>query len=218
MSQEFGFVRRIKRIQQNLDVRKTRAAIIQDYDFMVTPTCPPSTSVKVLAGKAWRNAGTWGLQLYNVQKPANTLDLVSDELTQYVSPVETTVLSLNFVLAYSYIAITIGYDADWIFYEQEGDGAYEYQWRYLLGSTEHTTAASAEAEIDALLNGGTVADYVGPYCSNTGAAAQFLLWSLVLRNNGVTGQDGQILPIDRLNRGRSYLYRDMRPGKSWILG
>lgn len=34
---------------------------------------------------------------------------------------------------------------------------------------------------------------------------------LILRNNGTTGSSGQIQEIDAVNRGRSYLWRDVRP-------
>lgn len=63
---------------------------------------------------------------------------------------------------------------------------------------EHTTAGAAE---QALL------DY-GYSFWNT----QYPLCGLILRNNGTLGTGYNILPIDRINRGRSYLWpADMRP-------
>jgi hypothetical protein len=37
------------------------------------------------------------------------------------------------------------------------------------------------------------------------------LCGVVLKNNGTVGVAGQFLPIDRVNRGRSYLFMDVRP-------
>ena len=64
---------------------------------------------------------------------------------------------------------------------------------------EHATAAEAEAHIE------NVALLEGPW-------DEFLpLYGIVLRNNGTTGVNAAILPIDAANRGGSYLWKDLRP-------
>lgn len=212
VNEQFGLIRRADRLQKQLNAGKTRQAVIQDYDFRVTATCPPSTSVVIRAGKAWRDATYWAVIGYNVEKPSATIDLATEEIFKDNWPGADELLRLNFTNPYYYKAITLGYDGDWVFYEQYGEDSYEYKYRWLGSGTEVATAAEAEAEIDLILNGGYETDGTGPY-----SEYQFLLWSFVLRNNGVTGQEGQIMPIDPLNRERSYLYRDMRPGKNFII-
>jgi len=206
---------RLRRLERQASRDKTKQAVIQDWDFRIIPTCPPSTTVRIQAGKTWRDATYWSVIGYNVEKPAADIDLATELIVQYrpAGAGGDLPLSLNFTNANYYKAITLGYAGDWFFYEQYGPAQYDYQYRWLGSDTELATAAEAEAELDIILNGGyTVYTGTGPY-----QEYQFLLWSFVLRNNGVTGADGQILPIDRLNRGRSYLYRDMRPGKNYII-
>ena len=73
---------------------------------------------------------------------------------------------------------------------------------YISGSdTEYTTAAGAE---NSILNYCELTNYIWYF--------NFPLCGLVLRNNGVLGTGYNILPIDRVNRGRSYIWpADFRP-------
>lgn len=65
--------------------------------------------------------------------------------------------------------------------------------------TEYTTTAEAEQAL-AAYNNPSIWNVLYPLCG------------LILRNNGVLGTGLNILPIDRINRGRSYLWpADMRP-------
>lgn len=201
------------KIEREIDSSKSRTNTIQDYDFTVMPTNPPSTAVIVRAGKGWRNATTWAVIGYNVEKPTTTIDFASDVFGQHLTATTSKYLSLSFSSPYYYKAVSIGYDGDWLFYEQYGSDEYDFKWGYYGGETEYATVAEAEAEIDALLNGDKITAYGGPYNSNGTNTYQMPLWSFVLRNDGADG----IMPIDRLNRGRSYTYRDMRPSKNWIL-
>lgn len=65
---------------------------------------------------------------------------------------------------------------------------------------EYATAAEAEEEVWP-----EVMDTWGPYLS------ELPLVLIILRNNGTTGSLGQIQEIDAVNRGRSYIYHDVRP-------
>jgi len=203
----------ITNLRKDLDKGKTQEAIIQDYDFMVSPTCPPSTSIYIREGKAWRDPYYWFVIGYNVQKPSITIDLTTERI---VTPASSDVLDLSFTNPDYYKAIALCYNGDWIFYEQYGIEYVvdECAFYFYGGETEHATAAGAEAEIDLMLNGGLCGGDNGEGLYYEYA---FQLWSLILHNNGITGTPGQIMPIDKLNRGRSYLYRDLRPGKNWIM-
>jgi hypothetical protein len=206
---------RVTKLRKDLDKGKAQEEIIQDYDFMVSPTCPPSTSIYIREGKAWRNAAYWFVIGYRVQKPTVTIDLTTERIVDNNAGAGGNLIDLNFENPYHYKAFALVYNGDWIFYEQYGidhvlDECAFYSYG---GEAEHATAAEAEAEIDLILNGGAVNSDRGEGLYYEDA---FPLWSLILRNNGTIGTAGQIMPIDKLNRERSYLYRDLRPGKNWI--
>jgi len=215
---EFALLsRRTGQLQKQLDRGKTQNPIIQDYDFMVTPTCPPTTSISIRSGKAWRNAAYWFVIGYNVEKPTVTIDLTTEKIVKFDFPAAGIPLDLSFVNPYYYKSMALMYNLDWIFYEQYGIDYVEDEckFHYLAADTEYATAGEAEAEIDLMLNGGLAND---PYAEQgLYYTYSFPIWSIILRNTGITGADGQIQPIDQVNRGRSYLYRDLRPGKNWIV-
>lgn len=210
-----SFRERVKKLEKSVGVRRVQQSVIQDYEFRVIPTCPPSTTVRIQAGKTWRDASYWSVIGYNVEKPAVDIDLATELIVKYqpAGAGGNVQLDLNFTNPYHYKAITLGYFGDWFFYEQYGSVQYDYKYSWLGSGNELATASEAEDEIDLILNGGyTAYTGTGPY-----SEYQFLLWSFVLRNNGTITEPGQIMPIDPVNRGRSYMYRDMRPGKNYIV-
>jgi hypothetical protein len=64
---------------------------------------------------------------------------------------------------------------------------------------EYATAAEAQDAVIAMITTGTMYQTDLP------------LALLVVKNDGTTGVAGAILPIDAVNRGRSYLFREVRP-------
>lgn len=93
----------------------------------------------------------------------------------------------NFTNAYYYKGYLLGIDriSDEWFCTGDGD--------------EFATGAEAEADI------GSVAMLDTPWTEG------LPLIAIVLRNNGNVGMDGAVMAIDRVNRGRSYYWKDMRP-------
>jgi hypothetical protein len=65
---------------------------------------------------------------------------------------------------------------------------------------ERATAVEAEQDITAMFTGTT--DVYSTWMP---------LRAVILRNNGIISGSGAVLPIDGVNRGRSYLWRDCRP-------
>lgn len=197
---------RLRRIDRAVSTQTATDTVIQDYDFRVSPTCPPSTSVVIRQGKAWLDMAWWLPQRYHVQRPETVLDFTSDDIKTY----DNVALDLSFQNAGYYKAIAVLFSADWWL-----DNDYDHTFDYACGETEHATAGDAEGEIDAILHGRAVTnvDYPGDGLYIQDA---FPLWSFILRNNGVVQTPGQILAVDVLNRGRSYMYRDLRPGKHYI--
>ena len=234
MSQAQLLTSQINDLRNSVSRAKGRENVIQDYDFSISPTCPPSTAVVVRQGKVWINSAWWFFLGYIVEKPSDTVDFGDHNnigYYQWPNPPQGPALDLSFENAGHYKAIALMFSATqdgWVFGERvsedesfyEGNGDWKY---YVLGGQqEHATAQGAEAEIDVMLNGG-LGDNAGVDPSNDNDSRgiyswiYFPLWTIIFRNNGTTESPNAILPIDLLNRGRSYLYRDLR-AKNWVLG
>ena len=154
------------------------------YEFMVSPTCPPSKILNIQSGMASSTT-----ESYIQSQVADFEDYAYMGMT------------CNFTNAYYYLGIILCFEADWIQYH--GNPAYEgVYWDTIFANVicdEVATAGEAEACIDSLMNGSEDWYYY-----------RFPLWGVVLKNTGITGVDGEIQPIDKINRGRSYMYRDLR--------
>lgn len=174
------------------------------FELNVICSCPPSTAVRVLTGIIHENVTYRGWRGGSAQVPENVLD--------FADPAGSKVdgLTLNFSNADYYVGLIFSYYSTYVFYHITGDESLynDIIFRYNGAETEYATAAEAEEYIDnVMLNGYT------ELCT----ASQMPLWAVVLRNNGVTGVDGQVLPVDPVNRGRSYLLHDCRPRNRLVM-
>ena len=172
--------------------RVQRAGAVENadqYRFLIAPTCPPSTSIRFQGGLLW-----WPMYSYYACPffcPSYTVDLAD---TDKVS------VSFTFTHAYWYKATLIGVDQDiWpdvlSYPTVPPDDTI-----YLRGYTqEFETATEAEAYSRDLI--GQQATF---YSHNMGA--------IILRNNGNTVDYNQVMPIDPINRGRSYIFGKKRYG------
>jgi hypothetical protein len=87
-------------------------------------------------------------------------------------------------------------------------------WSFLLvgSGTEFETASEAEEDMEE-----QAMWQQRPWASG-GTTRGLPLCGLVLRNDGITGSGAHILPVDRINRNRSYMWpTDIRPrwSESW---
>jgi len=173
-----------------LKTQDRKAATVTDemwYYFLVAPSCPPDKSVHIRGGIS-SLSGRWGAILQD--------DFIPDWICDFENEDETQ-LSLNFTNANYYLGLILCYYGDWVGYRSIA--GYEEPVFDCVVGTEVETATEAEQQIDAFLNGNTQWYYY-----------RLPLWGVVLRNDGQTGVDYAILPVDAVNRGRSYLYRDAR--------
>ena len=153
--------------------------------FRVAVSCPPDTQIHVRGGNIWEGNYWWtvGLGYYLEGFSIDFSDASS--ITNYDG---------NFANADYFMGVIIGR----AFY-----GLCDY---LCVGAdTEHATAALAEAHIETVA---LATENVWRGDTNDG---NLPLIGLVLRNDGRTGVDGAVLPIDRVNRGRSYYWKDLRP-------
>ena len=178
----------VRRIEK---VRERDAGFEPDdrwYNLRVTPSCPPDKNLHIRTGIV-NPSGRWGVIVQD--------DFIPDIVCDFEN-VDETQMSLNFTNADYYLGIILCYAGDWAAYRTLGAAYEEPIFDNVIGN-EVATAAGAEAEIDAFLNGNTQWYYY-----------RVPLWGIVLKNDGNTGIDYAILPVDTVNRGRSYLYRDAR--------
>ena len=188
---------------RNLERRERRYRRTEDfrgkYEFKVAPTCPPSTAIHIRGGRAWCPTDSWypgrGWTVPNL-----TVDFseASDVWGGWAWTNSGWYLG-------SIITLGGGYNPDHV------AAGFEIISEFVTwpAGTERATAAEAEDDcIDILWDSGNRPwDYNLPLCA------------LVWRNNGVVGElFTGFMPIDAVNRGRSYIFQDARPRGLWVVG
>lgn len=185
---------------RRLHTQQARAAAFvpgQDwYQLSVAPSCPPDTRIHLRGGLAY--CGNFGAAYLTWNNRTYTVPNLTAELTDPDSVSVEIVFSnagwykfAMLLLALPALAVEPA-ESDWGFYLFET-------------GEELQTATEAEAWM-------TSVDFrqAGVWSGETG----YPLCGVVLRNDGQAGVPGAILPVDVVNRGRSYLWpRDVRPRK-----
>jgi len=170
--------------------RRRQASRVTSYTWdqmRMSCACPPDTTVRIRAGFAQQ--GSYWAQQETIWFP----ELVVD----FADPTQFVTYDGNFTNAGYYWPLLLRYSDDYFYALRDGGSAapiVDY------GATEYATAGEAEVAAQGWFDGATVLyDGYLPLCV------------VVLKNNGTTGSDGQVLPVDQVNRGRSYFWRDVRP-------
>ena len=182
---------------QRLELEQTRRAgsVENAYRgrFTLSPTCPPSTSVRFQGGLLWWPMyALWSQGFY---VPSYTVDL-TDIYKMYGD--------FRFANAYWYIGATVLISQyNWPPPEPWPTTPPNNILRWYITSDEYETAS--EAEEAAWVLRAYVAGYYG-----------HIAGTLVLKNNGNTEDYGQFEAVDPLNRGRSYIF-DSRKRYGWEL-
>lgn len=184
--QHVALERQVRQVEKTQRQQAAAAHNWDWYQYQVTPTCPPSTSIYVRGGWAWDGASFGGEGWYF---EGQTFDLADTAITYQ---------EFAFTNAYWFTACTVAlryYGAPpaiagvpLYLYGAEPDSTRGG------GLEEFATAAEAEASLDASLNDAVCNYYCLPLCQ------------LILRNNGTTDLPNQYQIIDRVNRGRSYIF------------
>lgn len=198
----------LRRLEQQQRQRAGSTSHADSYAFLLSPACPPSTSVRFQGGLAWFPAyATYPTGFYI---PSYTVDLTDpDKVSVRLGRIAYT---YTFTNADWYVPCVVVISQQlWpppvppdTWPDTVPDNAL-----YLYGGVgspymeEFETAAEAEVALREIR--GDVAGYYGI------AAA-----GLVLRNNGNTTDSNQYQQVDQVNRGRSYLFGNKRYG--WEMG
>lgn len=188
------------RITQN---RQRRAAAFAPPSYestlRVIPTCPPGQSVRVFGGRIYAGYN-WGAAAFDdyEQRAYTVPDLMAD-----LADPDSVTVEVSFSIANRYQFFLLELKLPAIVEEPA-----ESDWSFYLHGTGDELATAGEAE--QWLNS---YDFQHSSPWDEGAYGLcFPLCGIVLRNDGRTGLAGAFLPIDMINRGRSYLWpRDMRP-------
>lgn len=180
---------------------------IDNYQFAISPTCPPSTNINFRGGLAWFPSSY--LNSYGYYIPSYTVDLTdSDKVSVRVDYSNYT---YTFTNPYWYVPCFIVLSAYGLSSREEWPSTVPDDAIYLRGTIatapymeEFETFREAE---DELMAAGDI-----QAAENYG----FVSSGLILRNNGNTTYENQYMEIDKVNRGRSYLYWNTKPG--WEMG
>lgn len=200
-----GRIRRLEREQTK------KAGIIRnqdDYQFIISPTCPPSTNLVFRGGLAWWTAA----ELYpaGFYIPNYTIDITDpDKVSVRAFPGYT----YTFTNAYWYAPCVIGLASD-VWPPPEPPDTWPTEppndILFLYGDVASPYLAEFETAVEA-------EDFCREIRGDIATQYGIIMSGLILRNNGNTIDPNQYQAIDAVNRGRSYLFGGRR-SNSWKLG
>lgn len=188
--------KRIAHLERQEQKRNARELAYTWGQLAMSCSCPPDTTLHVRGG--WVQQGSYWVTQETIWFPPIDLDFT--DTSQFLTDDDGQTYTGNFENADWYMPLLLLYSDDYFYDVRDGTSNWGPMRNY-GDSPEFATAPEAEAQAEEWFDG-TYADiYTGdlPMCV------------VILRNNGVTGVDGQVLPIDPINRGRSYFWRDVRP-------
>lgn len=191
-------MKKLAGVEKYLENEKASSRANNWYQLRVSALTPPSTSVYIRGG--WVMMGPYWIANDIVLFPDLTPDL-SDMSWFDVDVYNMQERPGKFANANWYMPVLLMYNYNYFEYLQ-GD-VYEPPLKAYMGGTgspEFETAIEAEQELDSWFDGSLQINLSG----------DMPLWGVVLRNNGTTGVYGAIQAVDAVNRGRSYLWKDLR--------
>ena len=162
------------------------------WNFQAAVSCPPSTTIHMRGGQVWADPTEWGgLQWY---VDSASYDLSDEEVTGY---------TYTFTNAYYYLPVAV--HLRWAGHPDvllPDDPPIK-----ILDDDEQPTAA--EAEQIAYRNVSEWLEILPDLWYG------FCLGIFIMRNNGNIGEANQFMPIDAVNRDRSYLWRYTKTRFFW---
>lgn len=175
------------------------------YQFLISPTCPPSTSVHMRGGLCWW--GSSAIYGYGWYVPTYTIDLTdSDKVSVRGGHAGYTYTFTN-PYWYAPAIIVAGTGDGGLYARDEWPTEVPDEALYIRGTInvspyleEFETYAEAE---DRLGNSRQL-----ELCMGYGVPTT----SIILRNNGNILSPNQYMEVDKINRGRSYLFRYCKQG------
>lgn len=193
------YVRTLAKYQQ-------RAAGVSGQEYLyalrVAPSCPPSKVLHMRGGRSYLGYN-YTINYYDAfeQRAYTIPDLMADLADTASVTVDVTFSNANY---YQFFLLELRTPA-------VAEQPSESDWSFHLHGTGDELETAGEAE--AWLHSETF-QLSSPWQSilGTDVIVAYPLCGLVLKNDGIVGAGCNILPVDAINRGRSYIWpRDMRP-------
>lgn len=159
------------------------------WDFRLAASCPPSTTVHMRGGRVWADPdGAWGASWY--------IDSASYDLADFDDT------GYNYIFNNPYYYKPFGV---LLWYSGSPFASIPYPIRIMTSAEQATAALAEEAAYPAWPGGRFDPDaYYGTP-----------LAIVIMRNNGNITTPNQYMPIDAVNRGRSYIWRNLKVRFQW---
>lgn len=191
---------RLDRLRRAEGQRAVRAVDANWYSFLTAPSCPPDQRVHLRGGLAYCEVSAYG-EPYS-DRGWIIPDLIADLTDSDQVITDFTYSTSNAYLAYCLVLM--------IPTPIEGPATSDWKFRLTGSGAESLTAEEAEVEFQAYAETNPIWPDAYSYDPDPGMP----IGALILRNDGTIG-GRNIMPIDKVNRGRSYLWmNNLRP--RWV--
>jgi len=185
-------MRQLEILRKEQEKRKTTVSGASWHEFRIAVSCPPDKQLHMRGGLCYdapHAADGTSTISRGWTVPSRTADFENES---------SVGADITFANANYYLGYMLGLQLPDDYNQPDAE-----DWNFaLIGSgTEFANAADAEEDVlDYIENTFQAWDDAMPLCG------------VILKNNGTTGNGSKILPIDRINRGRSYIWpSDLRP-------
>lgn len=181
------------------------------YSFSLSPTCPPSTTIRFSGGYSWQVYSY--LIEYGWHIPSYEVDITDPNKVSVRLGFAGYTHTFSHANWYAPCLFVVSNDLEpptppdtW---PEEIDDYSVYLYGNVAGGTtppylvEYETSAQAE-------------DACRQIIGHASAAYGMVCGGIILRNNGNTYAPNEYAPVDMVNRGRSYLFGKKRYG--WMMG
>lgn len=226
-----GFNWQLTRLKREQEKQERSQIDSSWYSFVARPTCPPSTSIAVHGGTCIESKSFFDMD--DVDRHSGLAWTVPDLVRDLTDESDARV-DMGFISVDNYVELTWTH-AGW--YRggslllllpdvEENPSASDWRLRLFCYEEEYATAAEAEArlaawfweELDPTIDWDAFywpTPVRGGFPNYEYQETGMPLCGIILRNNGTIGTGRHFLPVDVLNRGRSYTWpREMRP--RWV--
>lgn len=164
------------------------------YEFRVSASCPPDKRVHMRGGTLWMGPGSWDYTNFG------TGNIIDAQVADFEDS-SSIGRDVTFATASYYQSYILLFGGD-----------NPYVTKFVLWGTTSEWATAVEAEQSIMQQMTTEFIYGILDWEEQPWMMGYPVCGVILRNDSITGAAGAILPIDAINRGRSYIWpTDMRP-------
>lgn len=183
--------RRLSILEKDTERRAAYEQPDYQWNFRVDATCPPSTTINMRGGRVWGDPSAPGLSGESWYVESASYDLTEFDDTGY---------TYTFTNAYYYKPLAV-----MLRWSGAPGATIDYPLRILTSAEQATAAEAEQITYPAWPDGRFDPDaYYG-----------IPLAIVIVRNNGNTTAPNQFMAVDPVNRGRSYIWRNLKVRFMW---